>query len=126
MNHKDLIGISILYIAAQNGLKDTVLALLQAGATVDAKNKDLWTPLHTAAYEEHLPVVQALMSAEADLNAKDSTLATPLHNAAFQAHVLVVQALVTRRRTSTPRPRTVSHRWRFPSNKAVARWRRCS
>ena len=30
-------GATPLYISAQNGHKDTVLALLQAGATVDAK-----------------------------------------------------------------------------------------
>ena len=50
-----------LYTAAAQGHKDIVLALLQAGATVDTKNKNGDTPLAVAKREGHRKVEALLL-----------------------------------------------------------------
>ena len=51
--------------AAFNGHKDTVLALLQAGAAVDVKNKSGSNALDTAEEQHHSEVVAILRGAGA-------------------------------------------------------------
>ena len=51
-------------------------ALITAGADVNAKNSDEYTPLHYARSEH---VAKALITAGADVNAKNSDELTPLH-----------------------------------------------
>jgi ankyrin repeat protein len=46
--------------------------LMEAGAQVNSKDKDGWTPLHWAAWNGHLDIVQILLPNGADVNAKDS------------------------------------------------------
>ena len=68
-----------LFISARNGHTITVLALLQAGARVDAKNKDErtphWTsgatPLYVSARNGHTNTVLALLQAGAAVDAKN-------------------------------------------------------
>ncbi|KAJ1485108.1 ankyrin repeat-containing domain protein, partial [Baffinella frigidus] len=59
-----------LYIAAKNGHRPVVQALVEAGADKDAPNKDGVTPLIIAAQQGHIPVVRALVEAGADVTAK--------------------------------------------------------
>ena len=61
MNHKDSKECNSLHAAAEEGHKDTVLALLQAGATVDTKNKNGDTPLAVAKREGHRKVEALLL-----------------------------------------------------------------
>ena len=60
-----------LFISARNGHTNTVLALLQAGAAVDAKNKSGATPLFVAAQNGHTESITLLLQARAAVDAKD-------------------------------------------------------
>ena len=60
-----------------------VEVLLKAGADVNAKQDDGWSPLHVAAAFNPSPaVLEVLLKAGADVNAKDKDGETPLHFAA--------------------------------------------
>ena len=51
---------------------------LAAGADVNAKNVDGWTPLHEAAFGGRKEIVELLISNGADVNAKGESGRTPL------------------------------------------------
>jgi ankyrin repeat protein len=55
--------------------------LIDRGAAVDAKNRDLVTPLHQAIRARNLGVAEVLLDRGADANAKDKRGSTPLHRA---------------------------------------------
>lgn len=56
--------------------------LLAAGARVNARDKDGWTPLHMAVQSSKAPaVVEALLAAGADPAAEDKEGKTPWHYA---------------------------------------------
>ena len=48
--------------------------LLENGADLNAKDEDIWTPLHFAAVNGHLSVVQYLVNQKADINAKNKDI----------------------------------------------------
>jgi ankyrin repeat protein len=54
-------GTRALMIAAAQGHVDTVRALLDAGADVNAADVTGWTPLHAAAYNGDLQIVKLLL-----------------------------------------------------------------
>ena len=69
---RDAHGATPLFISARNGHTITVLALLQAGAAVDAKTKENGqTPLIISAYQGHTNTVLALLQAGAAVDAKN-------------------------------------------------------
>jgi ankyrin repeat protein len=53
-------------IAAQQGHTEAVKLLLAAKASVDAANKDGWTPLYIAARKGHTEAIKLLLAANAD------------------------------------------------------------
>jgi hypothetical protein len=57
--------VTFLSIAAQEGHTDTVLALLEAGATVDAKDKSGSTALDMAKHQQHAEMAAILRAAGA-------------------------------------------------------------
>jgi ankyrin repeat protein len=59
-----------LILAARHGYPQLVEPLLEAGADIDARNKDYNTPLHEAAGHGHLDIVRLLIKRGADLNGK--------------------------------------------------------
>ena len=68
---------------------------VNAGADVNAENKDGWTPLRfAAARSKDAAVVAALVEAGADVNAEDEHGRTPLRLAARSNGAAVVVALV--------------------------------
>ena len=73
-----------------------VLLLLEAGAEVNALNKDGDTPLHTAAGDNNNPaVITALVVAGAEVNALNKDGRTPLHYAALHSiWPYVIEALL--------------------------------
>ena len=77
-------------------LNDTerVRELLAAGARVNARYADDWTPLHYAARFGNHAIVQLLIQAGADVNAKDKDLWTPLHATTRQRKTEAARVLV--------------------------------
>jgi len=71
-----------------------VTALLEAGASVDAVDKEGGTPLHYAAGHGHADVARALLEAGASVRAANQQRKTPLHLAADQGHTEVSTALL--------------------------------
>jgi ankyrin repeat protein len=70
--------------------------LVAAGAPVDARDGDDYTPLHWAALRGNRALVALLLKAGAAVNAADKAfLATPLHLAVRAGHPGAVEALMT-------------------------------
>lgn len=62
---------------------EVIVAIVNAGADVNAKDKNGWTPLHWAILiNPNSEVITALLNAGADVNAKNNEGSTPLHLAA--------------------------------------------
>ncbi|KAG9200830.1 hypothetical protein G6514_006686 [Epicoccum nigrum] len=89
-------GQTSLIMAASNGHKDTVEALLST-ADVEAKSKLGYTALMEAAHCGHADVVELLISVgKADIEAKDNTDNTPLMVAARSGQEEIVARLLGR------------------------------
>ena len=76
-----------------------VKALIEAGADVNARADNGWTPLHACASRERSivkvdEVVKLLIAAGADVNARADDGLTPLHCAAMHVNVDVVKVLI--------------------------------
>ena len=73
---------------------EVAIALLDAGANVNATDDAGWTPLHRAAGNNENPEVAiALLDAGADVNATGKWGTTPLHSAAFNENPEVAQTI---------------------------------
>jgi ankyrin repeat protein len=77
-----------------DGSEACVLALLAAGASVDAADKEGVTPLHEAALPGNITCMQLLLGAGASTTAVTHTGCTALHIAAMQGHDTGVQLLL--------------------------------
>ena len=76
-------------------------ALLQGGASVDAKDRKGQTALHAAALRGSTAALLALLRGGASVGAKDFEGVTVLYSAAFQGRVESVRALVQEGATLT-------------------------
>jgi ankyrin repeat protein len=99
LDARDENGDMALHLAARQGDLAAVNALLDAGAAVDARNAQEWTPLFCAAYNHEqdcgfAPVVQRLIAAGADVNARIGFGLTPLMLAAGGGEAAVCAALL--------------------------------
>lgn len=73
-----------LHLAAKSCLDSTaILALLEGGAELEAKDRRGQTALHYAAQNSRAAAVSALVDAGANVNAADREGRTPLHWAPF-------------------------------------------
>ena len=83
-------ALNILIIkAAQEGNIEAVKQHLAAGADVNAKDENGWTPLNSAAVKGRNQIVKLLIEKGADLNA-----GTPLISAATDGHMEVIELLI--------------------------------
>ena len=71
------------------------VGVICAGADVNAKDEEDWTPLHTASVNGHLELARVLISAGADVNAKNEDNWTPLHVASFNGHPELARYLIS-------------------------------
>jgi ankyrin repeat protein len=90
----DEIAKGSIHAAAQYGNIEAVKQHLAAGADVNAKDGEGYTPLHNAASDGHKEVAELLIANGADVNAKDGEGYTPLHNAAFDGHKEIAELLI--------------------------------
>jgi ankyrin repeat protein len=84
---------SHLMLAARDGKTDTVKALIEAGADVNAKDRQGKTALVVASEKGHLDSVKILLDNGADVNAKTKDGCTALMFAENIGHREVVRIL---------------------------------
>ncbi len=78
---------TVLHTAAAEGRATITEMLLNAGANINARNKEGETPLFWAVRKCHAHVVEVLLAQNADINAAESNnLRTPLHEAVLHGH----------------------------------------
>ena len=82
----DAQGLTPLHIAANNGRKAEVEALLAKGASINAQDKAGMTPLHHAAFMNRKDAAEVLLAKGAHVNARDERGSTPLHLAAHDGN----------------------------------------
>jgi hypothetical protein len=84
-----------LHWACLRGRREAAVALLEAGAPVDARTDTDGTPLTWAAMEGAVEVMEALLDRGADVSSLTRGKATPLHHAASYGHVAAVRLLLS-------------------------------
>ena len=86
--------ISIHEAAGSGGNIEAVKQHLAAGTDVNAKNRDKWTPLHTAASTGRKEIAELLIAKGADVSAKNKYGYTPLHHAVNFGHKEIAELLI--------------------------------
>ena len=94
VNHKSVDDLSALFCAADRKHADVVKVLIDAGADIETRNKDLWTPLIYACQKGSQPIVKMLVEAGADVRATQKDGFTCLILAAGFRHTETVRYLV--------------------------------
>ena len=100
-------GTTPLHLTADRGHTEVVELLISKGADVNAKMKDGWTPLHSAARygrkgHRHWEITELLIANGADVNAITNQGEhfhvkypwTPLHIAAINGHKEIAELLI--------------------------------
>jgi ankyrin repeat protein len=86
-----------LHRAAQSGSADAVTILLEFGADVTARDKELNTPLHFAAKEGAIEVARLLLEGWPEgVRAQDAKSDTPLHRATIEGRTEMMRFLLER------------------------------
>ena len=86
-----------LNVAILNGHDDVAMMLLSAGASVDARNRGGFTPLHAAAYVGEPVIAAALLDHGANIDdQRNKAGVTPLSIAAEQGRTEVARILIER------------------------------
>jgi ankyrin repeat protein len=86
----------LLFSAADENCTELATALLDYGASVDARDRFGARPLSHAARSGHLEMVDLLLARGAPIDARNLAGATALYFAAERSHVAVAQRLVER------------------------------
>jgi len=81
----DARGCTLLAALAEIGLIEHVTILLEAGAEVNAADRDGWTPLYRASSLQDTPMLSLLLHHQADPNQANKDGSTPLHRIAARA-----------------------------------------
>ena len=94
VNHCDSNNETALHCAVTEGHSDVVQVLIDAGADIDTKNEDGYSPLHVASRSGALEVVKMLVRGGAGVNVTDDDGRTCLILAAPNGHTETVRYLV--------------------------------
>jgi hypothetical protein len=85
-NSSDLTLTSALHVAVSNGHAEVVRLLVGAGAVVDARDKNMATPLLLCARQGLLLIAQLLLSLGADKSVRFAIQINILNNSAYTDH----------------------------------------
>jgi ankyrin repeat protein len=83
-----------LEAAAQEGLNDLVILLLEQGAALESSGQGMYSALYWATAEQNLDTVSLLLDRGADINTLGLGYATPLHTAVLNQNVQMVELLL--------------------------------
>ena len=95
-------GSTALHTASFNGHLEVATVLLDAGANVDARNKNELTPLHYAASNGHVALARLFLERGADPYARSREGRTPLEKAEGRPEMLAVLRDALRRTQARP------------------------
>ncbi|ROT68231.1 putative transient receptor potential cation channel subfamily A member 1-like isoform X2 [Penaeus vannamei] len=96
VNSRDIYDQTPLHFAAMRGNDPSARDLLTCPQVdIEAKDKQMMTPLFVACSYGYVDIARRLVDAGAVLLAKDETLQTPLHRAAMEGHLEIVDLLLT-------------------------------
>ena len=95
INSKNEEGWTALHLATNEGHSEVVHILLQAGADMEARTKQLKTALHIACCRGDLKVVKALLEHKADLSMQDIEGNTCLHIVSMYGMNKIMEWLAT-------------------------------
>lgn len=90
-----LLGTRLLMLAAAHGHVDTVQALLERKADVNAADITGWTPLHAAAYGGKPEIIRLLLDRGATIPPRNWYTPTPLELAEMLGHKEAIDLLKT-------------------------------
>ena len=77
---QQMLGHSLLHVAAAKNLPKLALVLLERKlVSIDSRDHNGWTPLHTASYHNSLDVAMLLRDYGADVDARENDGLTPLY-----------------------------------------------
>ncbi|XP_022100689.1 transient receptor potential cation channel subfamily A member 1 homolog [Acanthaster planci] len=96
INDEDENSNTPLHLAASEGHAKCVLALIDAGADIEARNQSLWTPLDCSAASGWVKCATALLENDSPIDPTDKAKTTPLHLASKNGHVDMVKLLCER------------------------------
>ena len=82
-----------IWDAAEDGNIEAVKKYLAAGADVNAKLGNGWTPLHYATYGGHKEIAELLIAKGAEVNAQSDGGNTPLDGAIMHNHTETIDLL---------------------------------
>ncbi|XP_035669476.1 GA-binding protein subunit beta-1-like [Branchiostoma floridae] len=90
---EQILGVTLLHVAAFNGQQKAVEGLLKGSTSVDIRDQEMMTPLHWAAIGGHPQICEAFIKHGAEVNAKDQHEKTPLQWAVELNHSEVCEIL---------------------------------
>ena len=96
--HAEIVALLLAHGAWENHT-DILKALLEKGASVDARDENGWTAMMRAAVKGHNESMMTLLEKGADVNAGSSAGDTALIRAAQGGQIQTVKALLERGRT---------------------------
>ncbi|OGI07307.1 MAG: hypothetical protein A2Y40_03310 [Candidatus Margulisbacteria bacterium GWF2_35_9] len=92
-NEKDY-NMTAIHYAAEYGHAKIIDQLCKAGADVNAKNDDYWTPLRMAVNKGYYEASKTLLENNADVNISDGSGTVPLHRAVDMNRLDLVKLLL--------------------------------
>jgi len=87
-------SLTLLHWAIEYNHPELAKGLIEAGADMNAQDKNKQTPLHFVAMDNSIELARMLIDAGADVNAEDKDKQTPLHFVARFNHSEIAKMLI--------------------------------
>ena len=93
ITHRDKLGNSALYYAADQGHIDAIVVLIEKGAAINSENRRGITPLMIAASQGRVDIVRVLLKYGVDVSKRDYTGRTALMWAEWNRRNFIIKLL---------------------------------